>query len=119
MAIDKSLPNKKVEIPGPQEQAEQQIEIQENLPDQGETEITPLEDGGVEINFEPGAFSQEQGESHFDNLAELLPEETLYENFKVILDRYNFCFKHYFIYRWSPVSSRNFYYKIKSCKHTS
>ena len=77
MAIDKSLPNKKVEIPGPQEQAEQQIEIQENLPDQGETEITPLEDGGVEINFEPGAFSQEQGESHFDNLAELLPEETL------------------------------------------
>ena len=77
MAIDKSLPNKKVEIPGPQEQAEQQIEIQENLPNQGETEITPLDDGGVEINFEPGAFSQEQGESHFDNLAELLPEETL------------------------------------------
>jgi len=77
MAIDKSLPNKKVEIPGPQEQAEQQIEIRENLPDQGETEITPLDDGGVEINFEPGAFSQEQGESHFDNLAELLPEETL------------------------------------------
>ena len=77
MAIDKSLPNKKVEIPGPQEQAEQQIEIRENLPDQGETEITPLDDGGVEINFEPGAFSQEQSESHFDNLAELLPEETL------------------------------------------
>ena len=77
MAIDKSLPNKKVEIPGLQEQAEQQIEIQENLPNQGETEITPTEDGGVEINFEPGAFSQEQSESHFDNLAELLPEETL------------------------------------------
>ena len=77
MAIDKSLPNKKVEIPGIQEQAEQQIEIQENLPNQGETEITPTEDGGVEINFEPGAFSQEQSESHFDNLAELLPEETL------------------------------------------
>jgi len=77
MAIDKSLPNKKVEIPGPQEQAEQQIEIQENLPNQGETEITSLEDGGVEINFEPGAFSQEQSQSHFDNLAELLPEETL------------------------------------------
>ena len=77
MAIDKSLPNKKVEIPGPQEQAEKQIEIQENLPNQGETEITPLDDGGVEINFEPGAFSQEQSESHFDNLAELLPEETL------------------------------------------
>ena len=77
MAIDKSLPNKKVEIPGQQEQIEKQVEIQEELPNQGDTEITQLEDGGVEINFEPGAFSQEQGESHFDNLAELLPEETL------------------------------------------
>ena len=77
MAIDKSLPNKKVEIPGQQERIEEQIEIREELPDPGDTEITPTEDGGVEINFEPGAFSQEQGESHFDNLAELLPEETL------------------------------------------
>ena len=77
MAIDKSLPNKKVELPGAEEKIEEQIEIQEQLPDAGDTEITELEDGGVEINFEPGAFSQEQGESHFDNLAELLPEETL------------------------------------------
>ena len=77
MAIDKSLPNKKVELPGAEEKIEEQIEIQEQLPDAGDTEITELEDGGVEINFEPGAFSQEQGSSHFDNLAELLPEETL------------------------------------------
>ena len=77
MAIDKSLPNKKVELPGAEEKIEEQIEIQEQLPDAGDTEITELEDGGVEINFEPGAFSQEQGESHFDNLAELLPDETL------------------------------------------
>ena len=77
MAIDKSLPNKKVEIPGAEEQLEKQVEIREELPDAGDTEITPTEDGGVEINFEPGAFNQEQGESHFDNLAELLPEETL------------------------------------------
>ena len=45
------------------------------MPDAGDTEITPTEDGGVEINFEPGAFSQEQGESHFDNLTELLPDD--------------------------------------------
>jgi len=77
MAIDKSLPNKKVEIPGAEEQLEKQVEIREELPDAGDTEITPTEDGGVEINFEPGAFNQEQSESHFDNLAELLPEETL------------------------------------------
>ena len=80
MAIDKSLPNrikKEVEIPGVEEQISEEIKIQEDIPNQGETEITPTEDGGVEINFEPGAFSQEQSESHFDNLAELLPEETL------------------------------------------
>ena len=77
MAIDKSLPNKKVEIPGAEEQIIEDAKIQEQLPDQGDTEITELDDGGVEINFEPGAFNQEQSESHFDNLAELLPEETL------------------------------------------
>jgi hypothetical protein len=78
--IDKSLPNEvrnSIEIPGPGALAEEQINIQEELPDPGNTEITPLEDGGVEIDFEPGAFNQEQSENHFDNLAELLPEETL------------------------------------------
>ena len=80
MAIDKSLPNevrKELEIEGPKEGLEQQVEIQEQQPDIGETEITPLEDGGVEINFEPGAMNQAQSENHYDNLAELLPEETL------------------------------------------
>jgi len=77
--IDKSLTDikKTVEIAGPEEQVEVQQEINESLPDAGETEITPTEDGGVEINFEPGAFNQAQSENHFDNLAELLPEEIL------------------------------------------
>ena len=79
MAIDKSLPNTKtkVEIPPVAEQVEEEIKVKETLPDPGDTEITELEDGGAEIDFEPGAFNQEQGESHFDNLAELLPEEVL------------------------------------------
>jgi hypothetical protein len=77
--IDKALTEvrKSVEIPGPEEQAEATEEIKESLPDPGETEITPTEDGGVEINFEPGAFNQAQSENHFDNLAELLPEDVL------------------------------------------
>ncbi len=78
--IDKALPNevrKEIEIEGAESAAEQDIELQEELPNQGETEITPTEDGGVEINFEPGAFNQAQSENHYDNLAELLPEETL------------------------------------------
>ena len=77
--IDKALTEvrKSVEIPGPEEQVEATEEIKESLPDPGETEITPTEDGGVEINFEPGAFNQAQSQNHFDNLAELLPEDVL------------------------------------------
>ena len=77
--IDKALTEvrNKVEIPGPEENIEIEQEIQESLPDAGDTEITETEDGGVEINFEPGAFNQAQSENHFDNLAELLPKDIL------------------------------------------
>ena len=78
--IDKALPNevrKEIEIEGPEQALEENVELQEELPNQGDTEITPTEDGGVEINFEPGAFNQAQSENHYDNLAELLPEEIL------------------------------------------
>ena len=78
--IDKALPNevrKDIEIEGPSAAVQENIEIQEELPRQGDTEITPTADGGVEINFEPGAFNQAQTENHYDNLAELLPEEVL------------------------------------------
>ena len=78
--IDKALTEitkKTVEIAGPEEQVEVQEEINESLPNAGDAEITPTEDGGVEIDFEPGAFNQAQSENHFDNLAELLPEEIL------------------------------------------
>ena len=77
--IDKTLNEVRtsVELPGPEEQIEVTEEIQESLPDEGDTEITETADGGVEINFEPGAFNQAQSENHFDNLAELLPEDVL------------------------------------------
>ena len=78
--IDKALPNevkKSIEIEGQEKALEENIELQEALPEQGDTEITPTEDGGVEINFEPGAFNQAQSQNHYDNLAELLPEEIL------------------------------------------
>jgi hypothetical protein len=78
--IDKSLPNevrKTIEIAGPEASIEQTIDTQEQIPSQGDTEITPMEDGGVEINFDPAAFNQEQTPDHFANLAELLPEEVL------------------------------------------
>jgi hypothetical protein len=89
--IDKALPNEvtqTVEIASPEDSLQEVIDTQESIPDPGNTEITETSDGGVEINFEPGAFNQEQTENHFDNLAELLPEEILsplgseiYENY--------------------------------------
>jgi hypothetical protein len=90
--IDKSLPNEvtnKIEIENPEAAIEEIVEIQESIPDIGNTEITPTADGGVEINFQPGAFNQGESINHFDNLAELLPENILgplgselYQNFE-------------------------------------
>ena len=78
--IDKSLPNEvrnTIEIANPTESTEQIVDVQESIPSTENTEITPTADGGVEINFEPGAFSKGESVNHFDNLAELLPEDIL------------------------------------------
>ncbi len=78
--IDKSLPNEvrnTIEIENPEASTEEIVDLQESIPSTENTEITPTADGGVEINFDPGAFNQEESENHFDNLAELLPEEVL------------------------------------------
>ena len=72
--IDKSLPNEvinKIEIENPEASAEEIVELQESIPSVENTEITPTSDGGVEINFNPGAFNQGESVNHFDNLAEL------------------------------------------------
>ena len=40
-------------------------------------EVTPEEDGGATIDFEPGAINVPGTEAHFDNLADLLPDDIL------------------------------------------
>ena len=72
--IDKSLPNEvrtEVEIP-----AEEVVE-QEEIVEQGPVEVTPEEDGGATLNFEPGAINVPGTENHFDNLADILPDDIL------------------------------------------
>ena len=72
--IDKSLPNEiRTEIKVP----DQEIEVQEEIKEQGPVEVIPEDDGGATINFEPGAINIPGTESHFDNLADLLPEDIL------------------------------------------
>jgi hypothetical protein len=77
--IDKSLPNgtrKDFETPNPADGVQEVVEAQAEVPGSGNTEITSMEDGGAEINFNPGA-DQLKTQNHFDNLAEILDENVL------------------------------------------
>ena len=77
--IDKGLPNTrtKLDIPS-EEEMEQEVSVQEEEAQQkGPVEVTPEEDGGATIDFEPGAINIPGTENHFDNLADILPEDVL------------------------------------------
>ena len=76
--IDKGLPNTrtKLEIPSEEEMAEVSVQ-EEEVEQKGPVEVVPEEDGGATIDFEPGAINIPGTENHFDNLADILPEENL------------------------------------------
>ena len=83
--IDKSLPNElrtEVEIPG------EEVTEQEEIVEQGPVEITEEEDGGATIDFAPGAVNVAGTESHFDNLADILPEDILEPIGNEMVDNY-------------------------------
>ena len=71
--IDKGLPNTRTEVKVPGEE----VEVKEEIKEQPPVEVTPEEDGGATINFEPGAINIPGTESHFDNLADILPDDVL------------------------------------------
>ena len=74
--IDKSLPNEirtELEVPG----AGEEVQVQEEVTEKGPVEITPEDDGGATINFDPSAVNVPGSNSHFDNLADILPEDVL------------------------------------------
>ena len=72
--IDKGLPNTRTELEVPGQ--EQEVDVAEQA-EQQPVEVTPEEDGGATINFDPGAVNQLGSESHFDNLADILAEDIL------------------------------------------
>ena len=76
--IDKGLPNTrtKLDIPSEKEIAEE-VAVQEPEELKGPVEVIPEEDGGATLDFEPGAINIPGTESHFDNLADILPEDVL------------------------------------------
>jgi hypothetical protein len=73
--IDKGLPNTRTELKVPAQ--EQEIDVTEQQEQKGPVEVTPDEDGGATIDFEPSSINQASSQSHFDNLADILPEEVL------------------------------------------
>jgi hypothetical protein len=74
--IDKGLPNIKNILPGGAEEVTD-VNIAE-VPLKGPIEVTSEDDGGATIDFDPSANLNIPGtESHFDNLADLLPDEVI------------------------------------------
>ena len=88
--IDKALPNVEQEIKLPSEEEIAEAS-QENIEEQvgpEDVQVEQDEDGGATITFDPEAVNQPGTNEHFDNLADLLPEDVLgslgselYENY--------------------------------------
>ena len=81
--IDKSLaqgPRGSAIIPGEEQIKEEVIQVtEEEQQAPGPIETTELEDGSIQVDFDPRAAQPEGGDEHYANLAEFLPEEVLSE----------------------------------------
>jgi hypothetical protein len=75
--IDKGLPNTRTEIEVPSEEELKEVDVQEEEVEKGPVEVTPEEDGGATINFDPSSVNVPRTQNHFDNLADILPDEVL------------------------------------------
>ena len=75
--IDKALPNITPDETLPKEEVVEEVDIAEEL-GKKPIEVTPEEDGGATIDFDPQANLNIPGtEEHFDNLADILPDDIL------------------------------------------
>ena len=75
--IDKGLPNTRTEVEIPsEEEMQEEVGVEEEV-EKGPVEITPEEDGGATIDFDPSAVNTTGSQNHFDNLADILPDEVL------------------------------------------
>ena len=75
--IEKGLPNTRTKLEIPSEEEMTEVSVKEEEVEKGPVEVVPEEDGGATIDFEPGAINIPGTENHFDNLADILPEENL------------------------------------------
>ena len=75
--IDKGLPNTRTKIDIPSQEEVEEVRVEEPIEEKGPVEVTPEEDGGVTLDFQPGAINVPGTENHFDNLADILPDDIL------------------------------------------
>jgi len=75
--IEKGLPNTRTEIKVPSEEEMTDVNVQEEDTEKGPVEVIQEEDGGATLDFEPGAINIPGTENHFDNLADILPDDVL------------------------------------------
>ena len=75
--IDKGLPNTRTKLEVPSQEEVEEVSVQEPEDSKGPIEVIPEEDGGVTLDFEPGAINVPGTENHFDNLADILPDDIL------------------------------------------
>ena len=77
--IEKGLPNTKLPAAGEINSVDA-VDVNVNAEEiqKGPIEVTPEQDGGATVDFDPSAGLNIPGtESHFDNLADLLPDDVL------------------------------------------
>ena len=75
--IDKGLPNTRTKIEVPSQEEIEEVSVKEPEDNKGPIEVIPEEDGGATLDFEPGAINVPGTENHFDNLADILPDDIL------------------------------------------
>jgi len=75
--MDKGLPNTRTKLEVPSQEEIEEVSVQEPEDSKGPIEVIPEEDGGVTLDFEPGAINVPGTENHFDNLADILPDDIL------------------------------------------
>ena len=77
--VEKTLNNVESTVRIDPEELNQEIETaEEEKAKAGEpVDVVENEDGSVDINYDPAVAAVDQGEDHFSNLAELLPEDVL------------------------------------------
>ena len=75
--IDKSLPNVTPEVIPPKTE-DMEVDVTEVEEKTGPVEVTPEEDGGATIDFDPSKVNIPlEGGDHFGNLSDILPKEIL------------------------------------------